>query len=96
MKRLALIAGLALASGIAASTLTGPAAPPAPTYPGEVVAGASAMTQQMSAATDPSDPAHAYHPHAADEQLRLSSDPAFVRQLEGYQAAIDRMLARTP
>lgn len=99
MKPLALLAGLVLAAVVAAATLSGayrppvsPSPPPA-AYSSDVVAGASAMTQQMSVSTDP---AHAYQPHAGDEQLRLSADPAFVRQLEAYQSAIDRMLARTP
>lgn len=97
MKAPALLAGLVLAaiaaalSGTAGSAVS--SSPPPAAYSSDVVAGASAMTQQMSVLTDP---AHAYHPHAGDEQLRLSADPAFLRQLEAYQSAIDRMLARTP
>ena len=34
--------------------------------------------------------------HAGDEQLRLASNPGFVREIEAYQNQIDRMLARTP
>ena len=98
MKVLALLAGLVLAAIVATVAMSGTAGPavsssPSPAdYSSDVVAGASAMTQQMSVSTDP---AHAYHPHAGDEQLRLSADPAFLRQLEAYQTAIDRMLART-
>lgn len=97
MKAPALLAGLVLAaiaaalSGTAGSAVS--SSPPPAAYSSDVVAGASAMTQQMSVSTDP---AHAYQPHAGDEQLRLSADPAFLRQLEAYQSAIDRMLARTP
>ena len=99
MRVLAPLVGLVLAAvvaGVALGGTAGPAvssSPPAAAYSSDVVAGASAMTQQMSVSTDP---AHAYHPHAGDEQLRLSGDPAFLRQLEAYQTAIDRMLARTP
>ncbi len=32
--------------------------------------------------------------HRGDDQLRHSSDPAFLRDLEAHQADIDRMLAR--
>lgn len=100
MKVLALLAGLVLAAIVATAAMSGtagpavisPPPPPAASW-SDVLAGASVMTQQMSVSTDP---AHAYHPHAGDEQLRLSGDPAFLRQLEAYQAAIDRMLARTP
>ena len=94
MKPLALAVGLLLAAVLTGAALSGSAGPssaiPA-TYSHEVLSRASAMTEQMTASADP---AHAYHPHAGDEQLRLSSDPTFVRQLEAYQAAIDRMLAR--
>lgn len=94
MKPLALLAGLVFVAVLAVAAVGGdggssPATPA--TYSSEVLAGASAMTQQMSVSADP---AHGYHPHADDEQLRLSSDPAFLRQLEAYQAGIDRMLAR--
>ena len=61
-------------------------------YSTVVLAGAAGMTQQMSA---PAGIAPTYQAHAGDEQLRLSADPGFVRQLEAYQAGIDRMLART-
>lgn len=94
MKPLVLVAGLVLAVVLATGAASGDggssASTPA-TYPAQVVADASAMTQQMSA---PADPAHAYHLHSQDEQLQLSADPAFLRQLEAYQAGIDRMLAR--
>lgn len=50
------------------------------------------MAQQMSGEQPLS--GHEYHNHADDEQLRLSSDPQFVREVEAYQAQIDRMLAR--
>ena len=99
MKALVLLAGLVLAAIVATGAMSGTAgpavssSPPPAAYSSDVVAGASAMTQQMSVSTDP---AHAYHPHACDEQLRLSGDPAFLRQLEAYQTAVDRMLARTP
>lgn len=94
MKPLALVAGLAAAAvlAVAAASIDGGSSPSTPaTYSTEVLTKASAMTQQMSA---PADPAHAYHLHTTDEPLPLSSDPAFVRQLEAYQAGIDRMLAR--
>jgi hypothetical protein len=52
------------------------------------------MTQQMSVLGPPS--GHEYHAHAGDNQLRLSSNSEFVRQIEAYQNQIDRMLARTP
>jgi hypothetical protein len=99
MKALAFVAGLALAAIVAATTLSGTPGPPVSSSPAraaysiDVVAGASAMTQQMAVSTDPT---HAYQPHAGDEQLRLSADPAFLRQLEAYQSAVDRMLARRP
>ena len=98
MKLLVALMGLALAAVLTAAAVSGPSGtagprPPAAasTYPSQTLAGASAMTGQMSA---PGNAAHDYHLHAGDEQLRLSSDPAFVRQLEAYQADIDRMLAR--
>ena len=71
-----------------------PAGATAPAYSSDVLSRASAMTQQMSVA-GPST-GHEYHAHANDEQVRMSSSPAFVRQLEAYQSQIDRMLARTP
>lgn len=94
MKPLLVVAGLVLAAVLAvtaASVGGGPSTSTPATYPAEILASASAMTQQMSA---PADPAHAYHLHGADQQLQLSADPAFLRQLEAYQAGIDRMLAR--
>ena len=66
--------------------------PPASAYDPHVVARAGAMTQQMSGNRPLS--GHEYHNHAGDEQLRLSSNPQFVRAVEAYQAQIDRMLAR--
>jgi hypothetical protein len=99
MKALAIVGGLVLAAIVAAAALSGTAASPVSSsparaaYSSDVVAGASAMTQQMAVSTDST---HAYQPHAGDEQLRLSADPAFLRQLEAYQSAVDRMLARRP
>lgn len=61
-------------------------------YDADTVARAGVMTQQMGGDGPPS--GHEYHKHAADEQLQLSSDPQFVREVEGYQAQVDRMLAR--
>lgn len=61
-------------------------------YSNDALIRASAMTQQMSLNSPIS--GHEYHLHGNDEQLRLSSDPAFVKALEAYQKQIDRMLAR--
>lgn len=74
----------------------GPVSNPAPgsVYPDDILSRSSAMTQEMSAPAPLS--GHEYHWHASDEQLRLSSDPEFVRELEAYQHRVDRMLARTP
>ena len=94
MKPLLLVAGLVVAAALvfAGASSDGGSSTSVPvTYSTEILAGASAMTQQMSA---PADRAHVYHLHAGDQQLQLSADPAFVRQLEAYQAGIDRMLAR--
>lgn len=63
-------------------------------YSDAVLSRASQMTQGMSVLGSPS--GHEYHAHAGDEQLRLSSNPGFVREIEAYQNQIDRMLARTP
>jgi hypothetical protein len=63
-------------------------------YSDAVLSRASQMTQQMSVPGPPS--GHEYHAHAGDEQLRLASNPGFVREIEAYQNQIDRMLARTP
>lgn len=52
------------------------------------------MTQQMS--VDGPISGHEYHGHTGDEQLRLSTDPEFTRELEVYQQRVDQMLARTP
>ena len=94
MKALAAAGGLFLAGvitvGALGSSEPSPSGGPGP-YPRDVVARASVMTEQMSG---PTDAAHAYHLHAGDEQLRLSADPAFVRQVESYRDDLDRMLAR--
>lgn len=63
-------------------------------YSDDTLRQASAMTQQMSVPGALN--GHEYHNHGTDEQLRLSSDPEFARELESYQYEIDRMLARTP
>lgn len=83
----AVLLGVAL-SGSAPTAASGPQA-----YPTAVLAQAAGMTQQMSA---PAGVAPTYQPHAGDAQLRLSADLGFLRQLEAYQAGVDRMLARTP
>lgn len=53
----------------------------------------AAMTQVMSVPTA-SGPMQTYG--TFDAQLGRSQSPAFVRQLERYQAEIDRMLGRLP
>ena len=99
-----LISGFGLlAAIILLAALVGPPAdtavtttPPASTsgYAGDALSRASAMTQQMSSPGPIT--GHEYHGHTADEQLRLSANPAFVRELEAYQNQIDQMLAKTP
>ena len=96
MKALILVSGLVLCAVLLGAGVSGTAPTAASgtqVYPTAVLAQAAGMTQQMSA---PAGVAPTYQPHAGDEQLRLSVDPRFVRQLEAYQAGIDRMLARTP
>ena len=89
----ALLFTIIIGAGIASDGPTGRTAPPAAgVYDADTVARAGAMTQQMS--VDGPLSGHEYHNHAGDEQLRLSSDPQFVREIEVYQAQIDRMLAR--
>lgn len=87
---------VAVIIGAAATTPGDPgvrtAPPAAGIYDAGTVARAGAMTEQMGG--DRSLSGHEYHNHASDEQLRLSSDPQFVREVEAYQAQIDRMLAR--
>ena len=91
-----LVAVIALVGATSDSSGTVPANAPAGAtaraYSDEVLSRASAMTQQMSTPTPST--GHEYHAHAGDEQLRLSSNAGFVRELEQYQADIDRMLAR--
>lgn len=48
------------------------------------------MTQSMSASGADT----GAQKHRWDDQLRHSSDPAFLQDLEAHQADIDRMLAR--
>lgn len=96
MKAFIVAAGLVLSIAVLGAALSGSSSTGrsgAQTYSTVVLAQALAMTAQMSA---PAQAGPAYQAHAGDEQLRLSADPAFVRQLEAYQAGIDRMLARTP
>ena len=96
MKVFIIAAWLVLSIAVLGAAVTGwsPTGDPGPqTYPAVVLSDASAMTQQMSA---PAGAAPTYRGHTADEQLRLSADAGFVRQLEAYQAGIDRMLARIP
>lgn len=95
MRILIAVTGLVLCAVLLGAVLSGsaPTASGTQTYPSVVLAQAAGMTQQMSA---PAGVAPTYQPHAGDEQLRLSADVGFVRQLEAYQAGIDRMLARTP
>lgn len=93
-----LVAVIALV-GIAAGPSEGngarvPARATARVYSDDVLNRASSMTQQMSVPGPIS--GHEYHAHTGDEQLRLSTDPEFTRELESYQYQIDRMLARTP
>ena len=87
----ALIAVIAVTVILAGFAGGGPSGGP---YPDEVLSRASQMTQEMSVPGALS--GHEYHAHAGDEQLRLSSNPEFVREIEDYQTQIDRMLARTP
>lgn len=89
---LALVGALARSPG--SSGTTTPAGSPTRVYSDDVLSRAGAMTQQMSAPGPLT--GHEYHLHGGDEQLRLSSDAEFVRELEAYQAQIDKMLARTP
>lgn len=75
-------------------TDTGTSRPPAAaaTYAPSVVARAGAMTEQMS--IDGPISGHEYHGHTGDEQLRLSTDPEFAREVASYQQQVDQMLAR--
>lgn len=95
MKRLVVAAGLALSVAVLGAAVNGssPGTSVTQTYPAVVLSEAAVMTQQMSA---PAGVAPTYRGHVGDEQLRLSTHPGFVRQLEAYQTAVDRMLARTP
>ena len=97
MKVLIGIAAVIVAAMIGAGiTSGGPTArtdpPVARVYDAGTVARSAAMTQQMGGDRPLS--GHEFHYHARDEQLRLSSDPQFVREVEAYQAQVDRMLAR--
>lgn len=96
MKRLVVAAGLALSIAVLGAAVNGSSptrTTVTQTHPAVVLYEAAVMTQQMSA---PAGAAPTYRGHAGDEQLRLSTHPGFVRQLEAYQTAIDRMLARNP
>ena len=88
------VALVALVGGVSGPTPGPTGSPPRPAASvySDKLAQASQMTQQMSAPGQPT--GHEYHPHDADEQLQLSSNPEFVRELEQYQADIDRMLAQ--
>lgn len=92
----ALIFAAMIVVGITSEGSTAPTAPTAPAtvgvYDAATVARAGAMTQQMGG--DQPLSGHEYHNHAGDEQLRLSANPQFVREVEAYQAQINRMLAR--
>ncbi len=91
----AVIALVGIAAGSSESDGTPvPARAAARVYSDDVLDRASGMTQRMSVPGPVS--GHEYHGHANDEQLRLSSDPEFTRELESYEYQIDRMLARTP
>ena len=92
-----LAAILLLAALVGPQTDAAAPAPPAAStsgYTGDALSRASAMTQQMSSPGPIT--GHEYHGHTSDEQLRLSANPAFVRELEAYQSQIDQMLAKTP
>lgn len=102
MRRIAIIAVVAVLAligvGWAVSSSSGHAegagAKSGASYSDAVLSRASQMTQQMSVLGPPS--GHEYQAHAGDPQLRLSSSPEFVREIEAYQNQIDRMLARRP
>ena len=85
---------VAAVTGGKPSKVTTPTTSAGNVYSQDVLARASRMTQQMS--VDGPVSGHEYHGHTDDSQLRLSSDPVFVGQLEAYQRQVDRMLARTP
>ena len=93
-----LVAVIALVGILSGSPRSGAPAPPtgaaARVYSDAVLSRASAMTQQMSSPAGLT--GHEYHLHGGDEQLRLSTDPEFTREVEAYQHQIDRMLARRP
>ena len=96
MRTLIAVTGFVLGAVLLGAVLSGSAPTPAvgtQTYSTVVLVRAAGMTQQMSA---PAGVAPTYGAHAGDEQLLLSTNPGFLRQLEAYQAGIDRMLARTP
>ncbi len=63
-------------------------------YSDDVLSRANSMTQLMSVPSPIT--GHEYHLHANDEQLQLSSDPEFVRELEAYRHQVDRLLGRSP
>ena len=83
---------MALAAATAPDGGTGGQPPPAyvGVYDHDQLQRDAQMTQNMSS---PGASTEAQY-HRGDEQLRHSSDPAFVRELEAHQADIDRMLAR--
>ena len=83
------VAGVGWAVGTSADH-TGPAS--GISYSDQVLSRSSRMTEQMSVAGPQS--GHEYHGHAGDEQLQLSANPEFLREIEAYQIQIDRMLAR--
>lgn len=74
----------AIAAGVAP-------APDGPLASHSVLIRANQMTQQMPVPGPLS--GHEYA-HAGDEQLQLSANPEFLREIEAYQDQIDRMLAR--
>lgn len=89
----AVLVAVMIGVGMTSDGPTAGSTPPAAgVYDDGTIARAAGMTQQMGGDRPLS--GHEYHNHADDEQLRLSSDPAFVREVEAYQAQIDRMLAR--
>lgn len=99
MKKLVIAATLLLVAAIGLAVLVAPASPEGGTF-GSTLSGPvdqvtlqqdAAMTQAMSV-PKASGPMQSYA--IVDPQLRHSSNPAFLRQLEQYQGDIDRMLAR--
>lgn len=81
MRRILMVAAASIAAlalmGVVVAT-TGEGTPGV--CPDDVLSRSSRMTQEMSVPGPLS--GHEYHVHAGDEQLRLSQDPGFVRELE--------------